>query len=77
MNGDKQHIEEELGDLMFAVVNLTRHYGMDADIALRKANQKFEKRFRQVEILADNNLEAHTLEEMEVFWQKAKKVCKT
>ena len=76
-SGDKQHVEEELGDLMFAVVNLTRHYGMDADMVLRKANQKFEKRFRQVEALANNNLDAYTLDEMEDFWEKAKQQCKT
>lgn len=63
-------IEEELGDLLFAVVNIARHTGVDAETALRRANTKFEKRFRYIEphILPDSSLE-----EMEGFWQEAKK----
>ena len=66
---DETNIEEELGDLLFAVVNVARHVKVDAETALRKANQKFEKRFRAIEpsITKDS-----TLEEMEALWQKAK-----
>ncbi|WP_196137865.1 nucleoside triphosphate pyrophosphohydrolase [Aliikangiella sp. G2MR2-5] len=69
---DSEALQEELGDLLFATVNLCRHYNLDADIALRKANQKFERRFRQVERLAQNSLDEYPLEELEEFWQKAK-----
>jgi nucleoside triphosphate diphosphatase len=71
--GDPTHIEEELGDLMFALVNLTRHYGFDADMALRKANIKFEKRFRQVESQSIKPLSECTLDELEALWTSAKK----
>ena len=71
--GNEAHIEEELGDLMFALVNLTRHYGYDADMALRKANQKFEKRFRHVESHSTKDLKDCCLDELEVLWNNAKK----
>jgi ATP diphosphatase len=66
-------MEEEIGDLLFAVVNLARHHDIDAETALRKANQKFETRFRLIEprITADS-----TLEEMENFWVQAKQSLK-
>ena len=48
---DKAHIEEELGDLLFVCANLARHLNIDPSSALRKANHKFEKRFRSVENL--------------------------
>jgi MazG family protein len=46
---DQDHLEEELGDLLFAMVNVTRLLGVDAEHALRRANQKFERRFRDME----------------------------
>ncbi len=70
--GDKAHLQEELGDLLFVCVNLARHYRVDADMALRLANKKFESRFRQVEILADHSIADYSLEELEAFWQMAK-----
>ncbi|MBS9433605.1 nucleoside triphosphate pyrophosphohydrolase [Photorhabdus hainanensis] len=73
---DQQHLEEEIGDLLFAVVNLSRHLGYKPEIALQKACNKFESRFREVEKLILNQgqtLEAATLEEMEQMWQQVKK----
>lgn len=73
INTDK--LEEELGDLLFSVVNVTRHLKQDPEQALRKANEKFEKRFRQVEVLAlqnDKSLSDCSISEMESFWQKVK-----
>ena len=72
LSGDQNHLEEEVGDLLFAVVNLSRHYGIDADIALRKANHKFERRFRVVEQNADSPLAEYSLDELEALWQQAK-----
>lgn len=69
---DFNHLEEELGDLLFAVVNLTRHYGVDADIALRKANLKFTRRFQQVEASCDKPMQEYSLADLEARWQAAK-----
>lgn len=68
-------IEDELGDLLFTVVNLTRHYGVDAEMALAKANDKFSRRFKRVEQLAhDANHELHTMSlgELDALWDQAK-----
>jgi len=73
---DPEHLEEELGDLLFALVNLTRHYGVDADLALRKANHKFSRRFRRVEDLASSPLDQYSLDELEALWQQAKELVK-
>ena len=62
--------EEELGDLLFAVVNLARHLNIDAEEALRKANRKFEKRFRAIETAP--GFSGLSLDEMEALWVRAK-----
>ena len=72
---DEDKLEEEIGDMLFATVNLSRHLGKKAETALQKANAKFERRFRQVEqIIADQGLEMPqaTLEQMEAAWQQVK-----
>lgn len=73
---DDEKLEEEIGDLLFATVNLARHLGTKAEIALHKANRKFESRFRQVEaiIVAQGlNMEETRLEVMEEAWQQVKR----
>lgn len=70
-------IEDEIGDLLFVCVNLARHYQVDAEQALRKANQKFDKRFRKVEELASGSISNFTLNELETFWQQAKELTKS
>lgn len=67
--------EEELGDLLFALVNLGRHYGMDSEEALRQANRKFERRFAFIEAeLAKlgRTPQQSGLAEMDALWDKAK-----
>ncbi len=71
------NIEDEIGDLLFVCVNLARHYNLDAEQALRKANQKFEKRFRKVEELANDSISNFTLDQLEVFWNRAKELTKS
>jgi nucleoside triphosphate diphosphatase len=63
---------EEVGDLLFSVVNYARHLGVDPEAALRAATQKFERRFRVVEDLADRPLTSMRLDELEQLWQQAK-----
>ncbi|MCG8158408.1 nucleoside triphosphate pyrophosphohydrolase [Brenneria goodwinii] len=72
---DTEKLGEEIGDLLFATVNLSRHLGHKAERALQEANRKFSRRFRQVEqivIEAGKTLEEATLEEMEAAWQQVK-----
>ncbi len=67
--------QDELGDLLFAVVSLARHLGIDPEAALRRANGKFEARFRRMEqILAERgeSAAALTLEKLEEAWTEAK-----
>lgn len=67
---DKERREEELGDLLFAVVNLARKLEIAPETALRKANKKFERRFRTIE--AEPDFESLTLDEKEALWAAAK-----
>lgn len=64
--------EEELGDLLFAVANLSRHLRIDPEAALRKANDKFQARFEAMEREAGSGFAALSLEDMERLWQAAK-----
>jgi ATP diphosphatase len=66
-----EELEEEVGDLLFAAVNFARHLNIDPEEALRKANRKFEKRFREIE--AAPGFEQMSLGEMEALWVEAKK----
>ncbi|HEX2256056.1 MAG TPA: nucleoside triphosphate pyrophosphohydrolase [Afifellaceae bacterium] len=70
-----ERLEDELGDMMFALVNLARHVGVDPDAALRRTNAKFVRRFRHIEAALaarGQSLERASLEEMEALWQAAK-----
>ena len=71
--GDKDHMEDEMGDILFAVVNLSRWNKIDAEQALLRANKKFMSRFRKMEELATKPLEQYTFEEYDRLWKQAKK----
>ena len=65
-----EELEEEVGDLLFAAVNFARHLNIDPEEALRKANRKFEKRFRTIESVP--GFQQMSLDEMEALWVTAK-----
>ena len=65
-------IEEEVGDLLFAVANWARHLGIDPEAALRSGNAKFERRFHAMEAAAGDTFAGLTLEEKEALWQRIK-----
>jgi nucleoside triphosphate diphosphatase len=67
-----QHRAEEIGDLLFSVVNYARHLGVEPEQALRAANTKFERRFRSMERISNDGLNGQSLEELERLWQVAK-----
>lgn len=70
-----QALEEEIGDLFFALVNFARHWKLDAEAVMRKANEKFEKRFRMLEGLVQDKgekIQALSLDELEEYWKKVK-----
>ena len=73
--GDKQTSEQELGDLLFAVINAARLYKLNADNALEMTNQKFIRRFNYIEQRSrelQKPMTEMTLDEMEALWQEAK-----
>jgi MazG family protein len=69
----KPAVEAELGDLLFTVVNLGRHLGVDAEMALRGCNLRFRERFRAMELASDRPLEELSLDELERLWVAAKR----
>ena len=72
---DKEAVEEELGDLLFSCVNLGRKLKLDSEQVLRKAERKFEYRFKNMEQVIDSEgflIKDLSIEQLETFWQKAK-----
>jgi MazG family protein len=75
-SGDRLHIEEEVGDLLFVAVNLARHLGVDAESALRASNAKFERRFEYIEqsLKRQERVMVETsAEELDRLWEEAKR----
>jgi XTP/dITP diphosphohydrolase/ATP diphosphatase len=69
----KPAVEAELGDLLFTVVNLGRHLGVDAEMALRGCNRRFRQRFREMELASEQPLEELAPAELEELWAAAKR----
>lgn len=72
---DKDAMTAELGDVLFSCINLARHLGIEPEAALRNSNAKFERRFRSVELLAQEQtqqLSALSLQEMDGLWERVK-----
>jgi len=75
-SGDQKHMEEEFGDLLFSLINFARFKKINPDEALERTNKKFIYRFQYLEEAAKKsgkNLSDMTLEEMDVYWNEAKK----
>lgn len=73
--GNRERLEEEVGDLLFSIVNAARLYDIEPETALEKTNKKFIQRFRYLEKKANESgksLKEMSLEEMESLWQEAK-----
>jgi MazG family protein len=65
-------VEGEVGDLLFTVVNLARHLKVDPELALRRTNGKFRRRFTAMEQASDRALDEHSAAELEALWTRAK-----
>ena len=75
--GDQDAMEDEMGDIFFATVNLARWHKIDAEQALLRANRKFISRFRKMEELATKPLGEYSYQEFDQLWKQAKKVLST
>jgi len=71
--GNRDHIEEEFGDLLFSLINYARFQDIDPEAALEKINKKFKKRFEYIEEKASKPLDNMTLDEMDELWEESKK----
>lgn len=72
--GDRSHQEAELGDLLFSLTQLARWYKLNPTEALQGTNQRFVQRFSKIEGMIDRPITDYSLEELEKFWQQAKKI---
>lgn len=73
--GDNHHIEEEIGDLLFVLVNLARQLEIEPETALKRTNRKFRRRFQFIEDelkRADKDINGTSLDELDTLWNKAK-----
>lgn len=73
-NHDPSHIEEEFGDVLFALINYGRFIGVEAETALERINKKFKSRFEYIESNASKSLTEMSLAEMDALWDDAKKI---
>jgi ATP diphosphatase len=76
---DAQHIEDELGDLLFSMVNLARHLNIDPEHALKRCNDRFINRFHQMESAASasgKNVQNLDLDELNLLWEMVKEAQK-
>ncbi len=74
-SGDRNHVREEVGDLLFTVVNLARALNVDCESSLERTSDKFRTRYGKMEKLAasrDEDLESMSIDEMEALWQESK-----
>ncbi len=75
--GDAERLQDELGDLLFAMVNVVRLSGMDAEQALSRANEKFERRFRRMEetlrVAGHDDLRGLSLQQLDAAWERVKR----
>jgi MazG family protein len=70
---ERRALEDEMGDILFAAVNLARKLDIDAEAALRHATAKFDRRFRRVETLAAERAAGNDLDALEALWQQVKR----
>ncbi len=70
--GSADEVEEELGDVLFSLINYARYLGVDPETALEKSNRKFKRRFEYIEAQAPRSLTDMTLPEMDGLWDEAK-----
>lgn len=70
---NQETMEDELGDILFSLVNVARWHKINPELALIKANNKFKKRFQQMEIIAEKDLKEYTTDELEELWKEAKR----
>jgi tetrapyrrole methylase family protein/MazG family protein len=77
LSGDNTHVSEELGDIIFALVNVARHHSISAEDAVRQTTKKFERRFRYIESKVEESgrtIYQATFDEMDRLWEESKKV---
>ena len=74
-NNNQKNIEEEIGDLLITIVNVSRFFNVSAELALKKSNQKFYRRFNYIEKIIEKNnqkMEHISLKELLNYWKEAK-----
>ena len=71
-SGDRNHAQEELGDLLFTLVNVARWCGIGPEEGLAGTNQRFLDRFSRVEAALEGQLQGRSINELESLWQQAK-----
>jgi len=71
-SGNRTHAQEELGDVLFTLVNVARWCGLDPDEGLAGTNRRFLDRFRRVEAALGGNLQGRSIRELEGLWRQAK-----